>query len=197
MSRKRTANGRFATSGGSLTGGTGDVKPQWLTQTTPLASGVDDYTIAEINVPRVVFSSPGRSTVMEILRVDWYLGILGHSDLDRVMLGTLTTRLSRANSETVTLLTLSADLADPSNFAQAVQNNGLLTSGSISTVQPISISMNDGNGNGMLIATDRIFMMCGEFDNTGSSPHTVKILYRMTEVSIEEYVGIVASQSTG
>lgn len=194
MAPKRGADGRFKTSGGSLTGGTGDVKPQWLTSTSPFAAGANDYSVQTINVPRIILGQSGVATVMEILRVDWYLGLADLSDEDALYWGFLNTSLTRTQDETSSFATLAEDAADPQTFALAAQDLSFTTSGANSTQIPISLDMTDGNGNGILIATDRLFLVSGTVVNTSVTQATVKILYRMVNVGITEYVGIVQSQ---
>ncbi len=185
---------RARTSGGSVTGGTGDIKPQFVTSTTPIPAGAADYSIVEIIVPRIVLNQPGDATVMEILRVDYYLGTRNMADVATTEWGFLTTVASRATDETSTLATLSADLNNPSNFAFAAYATGFSTNGGFSRTYPISIDMNDGNGNGYLIGTNRIFFITGNVDGAAASEGTVKIMYRMSNVTIVEYVGMVADQ---
>lgn len=56
--------------------------------------------------------------------------------------------------------------------------------------------MTDGAGNGMLVATDRLTMVYGDVASAIVSSCSVHILYRLVEVGIEEYVGIVQSQAS-
>jgi len=182
-------------SGGSVTGGTGDVKPQWLTASTPLYASANDYGINTIEVPRIVLGSEGYATVMEILRVDWYLGVGDFTDTTHSLFGYLTTSTSRTQDEAATLVSWQNDLEAPQTFAAALHNVLTSTNGGTTQTLPISINMTDANGNGMLIAADRFFMVTSRVSNVDVGGETVKILYRMVAIDIVEYVGIVQSQS--
>lgn len=192
--RKRTR-----TSGGSLTGGTGDVKPQFLTQTTPIPSGNSDYAVVEIILPTQILSAPDddMAVIFEVLRVDWYLGIRDETDSANTVFGFLNTRVTRATDDTCNVSTIGADLSDPGSFAAAYRHRGVVVEGGAVLTLPISVDTMDGNGNGILVASSRLFMIVGSINNTAPSEATVKILYRMTAVGIKEYVGIVASQAIG
>jgi len=178
-----------------VTGGTGDVKPQYLTATTPIPSAGSNYGIIEILVPRLVLGGVNTATVMEILRVDFYLAIRDLSDTNTLHVGFLTTRASRATDETVSLASLARDAADSLNFGFTLWEKELTIEGGLTNIMPNSVVTNDGNGNGILIATDKLFFIAGSFSNAVASESTVKILYRMVNVGITEYVGIVASQN--
>jgi len=54
--------------------------------------------------------------------------------------------------------------------------------------------LTDNMGNGILIATDRIFVVGGSFGSALVARATCKILYRQTNVGVMEYIGIVQSQ---
>jgi len=192
--RKRGANGRFKSSGGSLTGGTGDVKPQILTAFVSAPSGLNDYSVARVPVPRIILGSTGAATVMEILRVDWYIAIEDLGELAASYWAFLTTNPARAQDESVTeLANFTQDLRDARTFAAALHDR----TGTSSTFDmPISIDLTDDNGNGVLIASDNIFAISGEFSNGVATAAVAKILYRLTDVGIIEYVGIVQSQTS-
>lgn len=54
--------------------------------------------------------------------------------------------------------------------------------------------MTDGAGHGVLVATDKIYMLTASLAATGAQEAIVKILYRLVDVGLEEYIGIVQSQ---
>ncbi len=182
------------TSGGSLTGGTGDVKPQFLTATTPVGAGTNDYSVISIQVPRIILSSQDNATIMEILRVDYYLGIEDLADSDAVTFGFLSPNLRRLQDETSTFTSMREDVQDPLVFAFVVQNQNVTVQGGSSNVMPLSYDCTDSNGNGILMASDRFFFVTGAIAASSVIDSTVKILYRMVNVDIIEYVGIVQSQ---
>ena len=191
MAPKRGTDGRFKTSGGSLTGGTGDVKPQIMTVGLPFASAINDYSAVEFAVPRIIMGSRDSATVMEILKVWFYVGIEDASDASSRLAGALSTTQLHAQDDPVSLITMAADAVAPTVFAYAwVDRQGA----SFSLNLPLELDLTDNNGNGILVATDRIFVTTSMLANTSASTSSVKILYRMVNVGITEYVGIVQSQ---
>ena len=195
--RARGTDGKFV-SGGSVTGGSGDVKPQWLTAFTNPPIAGSDYTVTEVLVPRLVLGSVNTATVMEILRVDYYMGITNLADATTINFAFLNTRILHQTDDPVTLNTINSDTIDPGTFAFVLyQTERLLTVASESVYQnkmPAKFDMTDNNGNGVLVATDKFFLTSGNFGNGTVTGATAKILYRMVNVGIREYVGIVASQ---
>ena len=191
MSRKRGTDGRFKTSGGSLTGGTGDVKPQILTVGVPASGGINLYSVVEFNVPRIIMGSRDSATVMEILKVWFYVGIQDASDPSSRLSGNLSTALIRSQDDPVSLVTQVNDVINATVFASVWADR---QGASFAVVLPLEIDLTDNNGNGVLIATDKIFVTTSMLANTVVSDSVVKILYRMVNVGITEYVGIVQSQ---
>jgi len=109
-------------------------------------------------------------------------------------IGFLSTVLTRVEQETCTVGSMSTDCINPLNFAIAIYNGRETTSGASTSLYPIHINTTDNNGNGMLVGTDRMFVYGGSAGNAVAGRYTCKILYRLTEVGITEYVGIVAGQ---
>ncbi len=189
--RRRTATGQFASeSGGSVTGGTGDIKPQILNAVTPQAVAADFATV-EVPVPRIILGSRDQATVMEILKVYFTLGLADLADPANSFIGYLTTQLIRVTGAAASFAAFEADVSLPTTFASATIHHG---AGSHVLVTPIIVDLTDNNGNGVLIATDRFFFTMGNVAGTLPTVGIAKILYRMVNVSITEYVGIVQSQ---
>lgn len=194
MSRKRGTDGRFKTSGGSLTGGTGDVKPQLMTVALPAPSGINDYSVLEFAIPRIIMGARDSATVMEILKVYFYVGLDNLADSSYTMGAFLSTSLIRVQDSTANVATLASDMINPTVFASVVSTVLTTTTGAVTYTMPITIDLTDNNGNGILIATDKIFYTQGMTANILVSTGVVKILYRMVNIGITEYVGIVQSQ---
>jgi hypothetical protein len=57
------------------------------------------------------------------------------------------------------------------------------------------LDLTDGAGHGLLIATDNIFMTVYSTNTGVANEVGCKILYRWKNVSVEEYIGIVQSQT--
>lgn len=183
-------------SGGSVTGGTGDVKPQQLTLTTGTAGAVDDYVTALLPLPVPRFGSQGKdqATIFEILWVDWYVGLEDATDVASSIWAFLNTATTRSDGETSTTATLLADVLDPRSFAVFIRNKFLTTSGQGIQDYPFHMDMTDNNGNGYLVATDRLAITCGAAANTAAISAMAKVAYRLVNVGLTEYIGIVQSQ---
>jgi hypothetical protein len=194
MSRKRDSNGRFKTSGGSLTGGTGDVKPQIMVVDIPAPDGVDDYSFNTINVPRVILQGAGSATIMEILKAWFYVGAQDFTDSNSLHWSFLSTAIIRQQSAAASLTSFLSDQSNPLVFGMRASERFFLTSGASGEELPLVQDFTDSNGNGILIATDQIFVTCGGAGNTTASRNGLRLLYRMVSVGITEYVGIVQSQ---
>jgi len=179
-------------SGGSVTGGTGDIKPQFFTKGFVIAA--DQYTVDNPVLPVPRFGSvKNKATIFEVLKVLWYITGASLNDQQAKYWFYLSTSSSRTTTLTSTDATQAVDIVDPKTFALASINQTLATSGSISSFTPVVVDMTDNNGNGILVATDSIYAISG---NVGGTAGTVccKILYRLVDVGIQEYVGIVQSQ---
>ncbi len=181
--------------GGSATGGTGDLKPQIITATSPIPSGANDFSTVEISVPRIILGQEDRATIMEVLKVWFYVGMRDFADSTATVGAYLTTVALRQTSDTASISEILGDLAAPFVFATVMKQRALTTSGAWPVDNPVTIDMTDSNGNGYLVATDRMFMTSFDVSGTAAQEATVKILYRMVNVGITEYVGIVASQN--
>ena len=59
---------------------------------------------------------------------------------------------------------------------------------------PVIIDLTDNNGNGLLIATDKLFIVFANLNGTVVGSAVAKVKYRLSNVGITEYVGIVQSQ---
>ncbi len=178
-----------------MTGGTGDIKPQYFTVETGVAGAINDYVVNTFVLPVPRFGTmKTKATVFEVLSVDWYLGMEDINDTGGQHWAFLTTNTNRVDGETSTVGSLNTDLTDPRTFALATILKAITTSGGMAWSFPIQIDTTDGNGNGILIATDRITLVGGAIGNTTGANYICKIKYRMVNIGISEYVGIVQSQ---
>lgn len=186
---------RARTTGGSITGGTGDVKPQILTVSSGIAGFIDDYVVNQVNLPVSRFgATKTKTTVIEMLSIDWFLNLRDMADVSGGNFAFLTTVSSRSSGDTSTAASAEADASDPLVFGFCAQFNTLSTNGSSARIFPITVNLTDSNGNGVLIATDRIFVVGGNIAATTAGSYIAKILYRTVNIGIQEYVGIVQSQ---
>jgi len=180
-------------SGGSVTGGTGDIKPQILSLTTGLQPANDQYVSTSIALPVPRFSTGDKSTITEILWVDWYMGLENIADTLVATWAWLSTAVTRQNAVASTLATLLVDFSDPRVFAPVVQQRTLTTSGAGVVDYPRRIDLTDNNGNGFLVATDRLTVTMGSVGGTAGTT-VCKIGYRLVAVGLKEYIGIVQGQ---
>ncbi len=186
---------RARTSGGSVTGGTGDIKPQYLTLNTGVTA-TDDYTVNQVALPVPRFGTmKTMATIMELLSADWYINLVDSNDADKTDFAFLTTSTTRQDADTSTLASAATDVEDPQTFGFVMVNHFQVTAVGISSFsQPIHIDFTDDNGNGILVATDRLFVVGGNVGGTAAGNYTCKLKYRQVNVGITEYVGIVQSQ---
>lgn len=177
----------------NLSGGTGDVKPQVLTITTGIPAAVAKYEVKQAILPITRMSSRGKmAMVFEILAVDWYLALEDTVDAVHTSWAYLATVTNRATGDVSSIATMAADVTDPLVLAFAQFHKASAVG--YSSGMPIHIDLSDGAGNGVLIATDRLFLVQGQGDNTIVTRATAKITYRQSNVGVMEYVGIVQSQ---
>ncbi len=192
--RKRRRGGSH-TVAHMLHGGTGDLKPQYMTISTIRAGSVDDYTATRISLPVSHFGDQkSRTTIFEILRVEWYLNADDAADTANSNIGFLSTTLINPTGKTCTLASMSDDFANSLVLAPAMRHIQLLTSGVFQVTWPICIDTTDSAGNGILVATDVLFITHGNVAGNAVGRVTAKVMYRLSSVGITEYVGILQAQ---
>lgn len=175
-----------------LTGGSGDVNPQWLTFNGVTQSAPNTYFESSINLPINRFQNPkGRSIVMEALKVEFGLPTLDSNHAAGGDLKAAFVQLSPSSSSSI-------NQSDPKVLAQySRQFRGAFTAGgTYSNVEntPEMIDLTDGNGHGVLVATDTLFFGVNTSGYANAASFTCRVLYRFKIVSLEEYIGIVQSQ---
>jgi len=180
--------------GGSVTGGTGDIKPQILTMVSG-TSTAGQYNVIQQNLPVPRFGTmKTKATVFEILSLEWYPQLSDIADPDSVYFGYFATQQLRSTGDTTTGATVGTDVADPVTFGAFAVQKDFTTSGATVLYYPVSLDLTDGNGNGILIATDRLFLHTANIGASTQGTTTVKVKYRLVNIGINEYVGIVQSQ---
>ena len=185
-----------ATGGGSVTGGTGDVKPQIMTLDSGALANDNQYAVASAAMPlaRTGFDEDDVQ-IVEILKVWWYMGMTNLIvDLDFTESAFLATTTGRVFQQTATTATIANDSISPFTFANAIVTKAVSTNGGLVHTFPITIDLTDSNGNGILIATERLFVVHAQLNVIAADVAVAKILYRMVNVGLKEYVGIVTSQ---
>lgn len=171
---------------GSLSGGTGDVNPQYLNAFV-LESGSDTTTTTQIPLPiqRLPQGGPGRAQVMEVLKVWWDMPTaFAAGEADQSFLALLSTKSFGTTAGQSTDSTIIS-------FWRWVK--GITTSGTFQHQFPVVCDLTDGAGHGILVASDNLFLQASS-SGMGALQVNLKIQYRMKNVSMAEYVGIVQSQ---
>jgi len=182
------------TSGGSVTGGTGDIKPQYLTIAVD-AGAVDDYAVFAAAMPILrPQSSVDEATVVELLTVEYYLGIANYADNTSIDFAFLTGNTDRSSAETSTLATYATDIQRPQTFGGVLRARGLATSGAQVWQDPVVYNFTDDNGNGMLFAGDFLNLVFGNVGGATVGSCIAKVKYRFVRVSLIEFIGLVQQQ---
>lgn len=176
----------------SLTGGTGDVNPQWLTGTFT-QTAADTTSSNPITLPIQRLPQQGGAQVMEVLKI-----MYNHTPFPAIAAVGESLDLISAFFSTSNFGTTAVTIAEPRVFDgfNRAQRGAFTAGGTYAYVDTTTIihDLMDGAGHGLLIATDQIFI---QIQSTGTGvANTVqfKILYRMKNVSLQEYIGIVQSQ---
>lgn len=181
----------------SLTGGTGDVKPQLLTLDTPFTTNINRVVAAKVPLPISRIGNKGmKAQILEVLKVWFFPGLDDIEDANNVMAGMLSTKLIFPNESVATTPILASLVREPTVIASFMNRGVFATTGGSQVTYPILIDLTDNAGNGVLVATDNIFITFGFVDITLLDPikMSAKVLYRFVNVGIKEYVGIVQSQ---
>lgn len=163
-----------------------DMKPQFYNAYVTL-SAANTYTQAVLQMPinPAATVSGGKVRVMEILKVlfDMQFDTLAEDGFVGVQL--------TYQSQTAIL-----SAGDTQKYLDRYSHGTqLITSGAVMDVVPIYHDLSDGAGNGILVATPQLFLGAVSIGQSGAMSAGVKLLYRYVDIPIEEYVGIVSSQS--
>lgn len=177
---------------GSLTGGTGDVSPQWMSFAAA-QSAADTTTTTTQAVPVQRMPLGGRAQVMEVLKMILELPTFP-----------ATASVTEATDSHVVFLSTSSfgatitNWSEPRVFAGWTRiNQGAFTAAGTYQSNYDNTKMmdlTDGAGHGILIATDNIFAQVASVGTGLTNTVRIKLLYRWKNVSLQEYIGIVQSQ---
>jgi len=175
----------------SLTGGTGDVNPQFLNMQSSAAT-IASFATTSFSTPINKFpEASGRVVIMELLKVFIDFGQFATTS---VAAGSVKVYLTTKNFDTTQP---SQQMADPTVVAFGELGFTSPSSGGTGIIySPHVIDLTDGAGHGVLVATDNLYL--GTIATTLNNPTTgqvqVKLLYRFKKVALAEYIGIVQSQ---
>ena len=166
----------------SLTGGTGDVNPQYLKLSTT-QSGADTFTQTTNPIPIQRLPNGQRSQVMEILKIFfWTNSALVEAD------STVSVYLTTKSYSTAPAVT------DGALIAWWKRQVIITTSGEVAIDSPFCLDLTDGVGHGMLVATDNLYLSVASSTTSQANVGVAWILYRWKNVGLAEYVGMVQSQ---
>lgn len=177
---------------GSLTGGTGDVNPQYINMTVT-QSAADTTTTLTQALPIQRLPTGGKAQVMEVLKV-----FIQRPTGQAIASATEAVDVYQLFLSTTSFGTTATSFAEPRVFASdEMEIRGAFTAAGtygFPFERKREIDLTDGSGHGLLIATDQIFAQ-GVSSGTGAANvWRIKLYYRMKNVRVEEYIGIVQSQ---
>ncbi len=124
-----------------------------------------------------------RAQVVEILKV-----LMEFPTMEVVTLDQMAVQLTYSSNAAI------VSLGDPNCIIKFVRTWLLSTNGAFLQQNPQEILMGDSQGHGTLVGGNSIFVGA---DSTGIATAVtfgVKVLYRLKNVAIQEYVGMVQSQ---
>lgn len=185
MSRKRAATGDL------LTGGSKDVNPQYI-NTQAVMTAANTYFEQVVNMPiQRLPNASGKALVVELLRAYFDM-----PEIDN------TNAADTFYKSTVTVATKSFAAQQTLNngailcMAQRIVHKAFTAAGSYEGIStdPLTWDFTDGAGHGVLVGTDSLIVGIVTAGYANPTTVTLKLLYRMKEVTLAEYIGIVQSQ---
>lgn len=187
MKRRRIQGGE-----GGLTGGTGDVNPQYM-NITVTQSAADTTTTQTQAIPIQRLPSGGRAQVMEILKIlattPSFSAIAAVGETEQTM---------NIFLSTTSFGTTATTFSEPRVIwnINKVRRGAFTAGGTYAYEYSLldTIDLTDGAGHGFLVATDNLFLQYNSGGTGATNTCRMKILYRWKDVSLSEYIGIVQSQ---
>lgn len=162
-----------------------DIKPQWLNVNITMTAA---NTYTQVTTPLPINPTLGggknKARVIELLKAFVFA---------------LPDTLAEDAAIYIQVATKSqASLVAPNNCENFLIQFGrdfqLVTSGAISCDVPMVFDLTDGNGNGMLVATQNIYCAAVTAGQGSALGVGIKFLYRFIDIDMAEYVGIIQSQ---
>lgn len=180
--------------GGGITGGTGDVNPQFM-QVSAAQSAGDTTTTTTLALPIQRLPTGGRAQVVEVLRVGYFpRSTLPASASATEVLDSISVAVSTSSFGTT-----SANFSEPRviSYWQIAQRSAFTAAGTyMAAYPPVPFwhDLTDGAGHGLLVATDNLYIQVSSSGTGQTNTVDVKLLYRWKNVGLQEYVGLVQSQ---
>lgn len=173
-----------------------DLKPQFMSVQVAANTAASKYTETNVQLPVMRGGGrPGRYQIMEILKI--FMDVptrRDEADVSHSGFGYVSTVSLHDTGDTYSDTTQNADEANAAIIAYLAFSQVTTTSGTAQTLSPVEANLTDGAGNGVLVATDRLFFGHGNAGGTSFNTWQVRILYRLYDAGIQEYLGIVQSQ---
>lgn len=180
---------------GGLTGGTGDVNQQTYTIQASAATTVGS-AITQFPVPVPKFSSGiDKAIVMELLGVQWDLTLPPSPTVVSLDLESLNVNLTTNPTHQTVVNTMLQDPRSLSTFRRQWGNIGIPVT-SVEWDLSEYDDLTDQAGHGILVAADNVYLdvISTATGYVQAGNIVARLFYRMKEVKLVEYIGIVQSQ---
>lgn len=191
--KKRPMAKRRRTSTNNLTGGSGDVNPQ-------LYSGTISTTVADQPITNAMLApisrlpkTGGRVAVMEILKI--WAWLYPNAAIANVAETAWSISLNFGTKDHGIIEAFPNDAQSFAHFEY--RQYGAFTAGGTlrdNIIQPHTVDLTDGMGHGVLVASDYFYAQLDTDGFAVVNKAYFKILYRIKNVALTEYIGIVQSQ---
>lgn len=186
----------------ALTGGTGDVNPQWFRFSADQSLVVDSIIAQTQNTPLAAFNNvPGnKAVVMEVLKF-----VTSHSPIYGNLTSSAQSQTWRSGIFAGNRPTTDLNLGWGAPTVIGFHNEFGGTPSTGNTQQydvqgSYVVDLTDGAGHGVLLAANQVTWLWVETTAGGAtlttSDKSAAFLYRFKEVSLQEYMGIIQSQQT-
>lgn len=159
-----------------LTGGTGDVNPQWF-KTTAKGTTAAAMNTTRVALPVQRLANKKKAMIMEVLKVK-YVVRAGSGTTAHAKFGIATLNLPAGSPDFSLGYIIDGMHCPMADLAKAVSGISDLT---------------DGSGHGVCVATDFIYPFI--YPGALNDEVDIWLLYRWKNVDLEEYSGILQSQS--
>jgi len=181
----------------SLSGGTGDVNPQTFVIAVTQAAV---NTCQSITIPLPVPKYPGqnnRAIVFELLKAKWMLDNLPQPAAANISItGYLrTSAFPFADGTAMTEAQTFQTRIDPRTISTVSVDGVFFTAAGFAFGdRDKEIDFTDAAGHGLLVATDQVTLSINSLNLAAVGSWGVRMEYRLKEVGLAEYIGIVQSQ---
>lgn len=188
---------------GSLTGGTGDVNPQFYSTSVTESANDTTTTLAVQSPPGIGLSTSGKPLAMELLRVwvEFEAGTAPFSPTSAEFAPGATTASNAyvrviGSSKNFSTTYPSLSMGDATVFFYARKNLIIYESTAASTLAvsddgPFQIDLTDGAGHGILYANQNIYLQVSSASTGGTIIARLKFLYREKYITEAELLGLV------